>query len=118
MVRHVRPDPGSERVLYSQIYSTAQRLGRNGELNPQGQSAAVAELRNLAGDRTDLLVQAAGIMLGCHPPRTTAYRLYRIWADLLLKAADITEDHENLQRWIAEGKRRTQARQRRSDPPR
>ena len=57
-----RPDPDS--ILVAQLSETARHLARWRELTQDEQTAAVTELRELAGERADLLAQVAGIFEG------------------------------------------------------
>jgi hypothetical protein len=71
-------------------------------------AAAVAELREVAGDRPDLLAEEAGIQLGFHEggldePRANAA------AQVLIAAG---AEESLLPRWIEEGRRRAEIRHR------
>ena len=106
MVRHVRSGPPPHRLLYTRIYSTAQRLG--GPPGPDGaqRAEAVDQLRTLAEGHEDLLVEAAGVMLGAHPDTSITHLLYRVPTALLLEAAGVTADTEAVQQWVEIGRER------------
>jgi hypothetical protein len=61
-------EPAADGILVAQLHGTARRHadrwwgGR--ELTEAGHDAAVAELRELAAGRADLLAHVAGILLG------------------------------------------------------
>lgn len=68
----------------------------------------LARLRGIAGDRTDLLTRAAGIMLGLRPPdeNDSAYRRYDGGAKLLLEVAGVPERDQRVQEWVPTGEAR------------
>jgi len=51
----------SDRLLTAQIHGDAKRHARWRDLTDDEHAAAVAELRELAGGRADLLAQVAGL---------------------------------------------------------
>jgi hypothetical protein len=59
-----RPGPDPDRILIAQLTGTARHHARWRELVQDEQDAAVAELRELAGGRADLLAEVAGIFEG------------------------------------------------------
>jgi len=63
---------------------------------------AVAQLRELAAGRTDLLAEVAGVALGVSEGRIDAYLGRRV-ADLCVAAG---ADQDQLSDWIAEGQNR------------
>jgi hypothetical protein len=69
---------------------------------------ALARIRDIAGDRIDLLAQTAGIMLGPRPFDETdpSYRKYSAGADLLLEVAGVGENDEVVQKWVPIGEER------------
>jgi hypothetical protein len=103
-----RPHPDPDRIIIAGLYGTALRRG--GWHKPTGihRNAAIEEIRDVAAGRTDLLAEAAGVMLGTHPAGDVQHARYRIAADLILEAADLTEGHPDVQHWIAVGERRRQ----------
>ena len=106
MVHRTRSGVPSNRLLYTKLWSTAQRL--SGPPVPTGaqRDVAVAELRTIAGDHDELLVEAAGVMLGVHPDTSITHLLYRVPAVLLLEASGVAADAEAVQRWIEIGRER------------
>ena len=59
-----RLGPDRDRLLGGRLTSIAQRHARWGDLTEDDKAAGVTELRALAGDRADLLAEAAGLALG------------------------------------------------------
>jgi hypothetical protein len=96
----------NDRLLVARISGIAMRHARWREPTESESAAAVAELREVAGDRPDLLAEEAGIQLGFHEggldePRAKA-------AAALLIAAGADEDL--IPTWIEEGRRRAEVR--------
>lgn len=56
--------PAADRLLVARLSSIAQRYARWGDLAEDEKAAGAAELREIAGDRSDLLAEAAGTRLG------------------------------------------------------
>lgn len=56
--------PQADRILIARLTGTARRHARLSELTADGEAAAVAELRELAAGRADLLAEVAGIKAG------------------------------------------------------
>jgi len=56
--------PQADRILVAQLHGTAKHHARWRELTEDEHAAAVVELRELAGDRPDLLAHVAGIRCG------------------------------------------------------
>ena len=101
-----RPEPDRDRLLVARISGIAKRHARWREPTEAEIAAAVADLRELAGDRPDLLAEEAGIELGFHEgdldePRAKAA------AQLLIAAG---ADERQIPRWVEEGRRRAKAR--------
>jgi hypothetical protein len=97
-----RADP--ERIITARLAGTSARYVSR---EPLDVDAAVAELREIAQGRGDLVAEQAGIILG------TAERDARdgIWPQRALQAALILAagaDLTRLTEWIAEGERRAQ----------
>jgi hypothetical protein len=93
-----------DNLLRARIAGTASRLARYG-MRAEDEPAAVAELRELAGHRPDLLAEQAGLALsfGDAPPDG---ELYRVRADLCIKAgADVAQ----IPKWIEIGRGRAAA---------
>jgi hypothetical protein len=59
-----RPGPDPDRILVTELTGTARHHARWRELAQDEQDAAVTELRELAGGRSDLLAEVAGIFEG------------------------------------------------------
>lgn len=96
--------PGSDRLIIARISGVALRHASWREPTDDEITSAVAELREVAGDRPDLLAEEVGILLGYHEgapdePRAKA-------AALLLIAAGA--DESLIPGWIAEGRRRAE----------
>ena len=63
-VNQDRPGPSPDRILVAQLTGTAGRHARWRELTAAEEAAAVAELRELAAGRADLLAEVAGVFQG------------------------------------------------------
>ena len=93
--------PQADRILGARLMGTAKRLGRR-ELPAEEYAAAVAELRELAAGRADLLAETAGLLEGfgegepTGPMNRLAIRLCR----------DAGADADAIPGWIEEGRRR------------
>lgn len=59
-----RPGPDRDRLLVARLDGVARRHARWGGLTEAGKSAGAAELREVAGQRTDLLAEVAGLARG------------------------------------------------------
>jgi hypothetical protein len=77
---------------------------------PTGEQRAkiLKDLRAAAGERNDLLIQVAGVMLGLRPDDKNSrhYARYNSGAAMLLEVAETSETDPRVQRWIPEGRRR------------
>ena len=107
MVRDRRA-PDHDRLLVARISGIARRHASWRVPAGNEIAAAVAELREVAGDRPDLLAEVAGIGLGFHEggldePRAKAA------AQVLIAAG---ADESLIPRWIDEGRRRAEIRHR------
>ena len=80
---------------------TARRLGRR-ELSAEEYAAAVAELRELAAGRADLLAETAGLLEGFGEGEATG-PMTRLAVQLCRSAG---ADPEAIPGWIEEGRRR------------
>jgi hypothetical protein len=91
-----------DRILVAQLTGTAGHHARWRELTGEEEAAAVAELRELANGRGDLLAEAAGILEGTsegelnEPIARQSARLCRMAG----------ADPEAIPAWIEEGRRR------------
>ncbi len=97
--------PQADRLLVAEIYGEARRRTRWRELSSDEETPAVAALRELAGDRADLLAEVAGILEGAREGEPDE-PLARQAAGLCRKAG---ADPEAIPDWIAEGRRRRAA---------
>lgn len=103
--------PQADRILVAQLTGEARHRARWRQLTEDEQAAAVAELRELAAGRADLLAEVAGIFEGTSEGRHDE-PLARQAAGLCRKAG---ADPEAIPAWIEEGRRR--ARNARMQPP-
>jgi hypothetical protein len=97
-----KPDPDG--ITTAQLAGTASRQASRRPLDVE---AAVAELREIANGRGDLLAERAGVILGFHDEDARDGRWSRraLEAALLIAAgADLTR----LTEWIEEGQERAQ----------
>ena len=92
----------------ARLSSIAQRHARWGAADEAQKAAGAGELRDLAGDRPDLLAEAAGIAVGADASRGAEYEARaRVIAELCQMAG---ADEQAIPAWIEEGKRRVEAR--------
>jgi hypothetical protein len=68
-----RPGPDRDRTLAGRLTSIAQRHARWGALTEEQEAAGAAELREIVGDRPDLLAEVAGLALGTAEARGQDY---------------------------------------------
>lgn len=94
--------PAGDRILVARIAGTARRHARWRELTVPEEAAAVAELRELAAGRADLLAEVAGIEEGASEGQLSE-RLARQAAGLCRKAG---ADPEAIPAWIEMGRER------------
>jgi hypothetical protein len=105
---HDRPGPGRDRLLTARLTGIAGRHARWGDLTEDQAAAAVAELREVAGGRTDLLAEVAGIAVGTSEVRGDEYQVQaQAVADLCIAAG---ADEQSIPAWAEEGKRRAEER--------
>ena len=92
----------ADRILVARLSGTAKRHARWRDLSAEEEAAGVAELRELAVGRADLLAEVAGILEGAsegeldEPLKRQAAQLCR----------DAGADPEAIPGWTAEGRRR------------
>src|SRR5260370_220018 len=91
-----------DRISGAQLTGPAGHHARWGELTGEGEAAAVAELRELADGRGDLLAEVAGILEGTSEGELNE-PIARQSAWLCRKAG---ADPEAIPAWIEEGRRR------------
>jgi hypothetical protein len=101
----IMADLARDRLLVAELTGEARHRARWRELTEDEHAAAVAELRQLAGGRADLLAEVAGIFEGTsegeldEPLARQAAQLCR----------DAGADAEAIPAWIDEGRRRRAA---------
>jgi hypothetical protein len=94
--------PQADRILAARLTGTAKRHARRGELSGEEETAAVAELRELAAGRADLLAEVAGLEEGFGEGQLDELRA-RQAAALCRKAG---ADPEEIPAWIEVGRQR------------
>jgi hypothetical protein len=102
-----RPGPARDRLLVARLSSVAQRHARWGALTEAETPAAVAELREIAGGRADLLAEVAGVALGTAESKGDEYRARAEAVAGLCRLAGA--DQDAIPRWTEEGRRRVEA---------
>jgi hypothetical protein len=100
---------GSGRLLSSRLSSIALRHARWGGLTEAEKASAAAELREVAGDRGDLLAEVAGLALGSAKNKGPEYEARGQAAAELCRMAGA--DEALIPQWIQEGRRRAEAAQ-------
>jgi len=101
-----RPGPDHDRLTVARLSAITQRHARWREMTAAETTAAVAELRETADGRANLLAETAGLLIGFHEgdleePRAKAA------AELCCLAG---ADEALIPQWIAEGRRRAELR--------
>ena len=91
-----------DRILVAQLNGTARHHAKWRALTEQEEAAAVAELRELAAGRTDLLAEVAGVVTGFHAGDLGEPQARTI-AQLCIAAG---ADPEAIDGWIAVGRER------------
>jgi hypothetical protein len=104
-VNQDRPGPDPDRILVAQLTGTAGRHARWRELTGAEEAAAVAELRELAAGRGDLLAEVAGVLEGASEGEP-GEPLKRQAAQLCRKAG---ADPQAIPAWIQAGRARRAA---------
>jgi hypothetical protein len=94
--------PQADRILIAEIWGEVRHRARWRELTIDEEAAAVAELRELAAGRADLLAEVAGLQEGASEGELDEPRA-RQAAGLCRKAG---ADPEAIPAWIEEGRRR------------
>jgi hypothetical protein len=104
---HDRPGPDRDRLTVARLSGIAQRHPRWGRLTQDETAAAVAELRQIAGGRADLLAEVAGLALGTGQGKGNEYQTRaQAVADLCRLAG---ADQDLIPQWTDEGWRRAEA---------
>ena len=98
--RMIDKRPQADRLLVAELYGEARRRARWRELGSDEEAAAVAELRELAGGRADLLAEVAGVLESVREGEPDE-PLARQAAGLCRKAG---ADLEAIPAWIEEGR--------------
>jgi hypothetical protein len=96
--------PQADRILVARLSGSAGRLAPWGALDDAQADAGAAELRELAGDRGDLLAEVAGVSLGWAEGRGSEYEAEAAAIARLCRAAGA--DLEAISEWAKEGRRR------------
>jgi hypothetical protein len=97
--------PAADRILIAQLMGEAWRHAKWRELTGDEETAAVAELREVAGGRADLLAEVAGVLEGASEGELDE-ALARQAAGLCRAAG---ADPGAIPAWVAEGRRRRAA---------
>jgi hypothetical protein len=105
---HDRPGPDADRLLAARISGIAQRSARWGGLTEDEKAAGAAELREVAGDRPDLLAQEAGLSLGSAEGKGPEYAARGHAVAELCRLAGA--DESLIAQWVEEGRRRAEGR--------
>ena len=98
---------GSGRLLSARLSSIALRRARWGGLTEAEKAPAVAELREIAGDRGDLLAEVAGLALGSAENKGPEYEARGQAVAELCRMAGA--DQALIPQWIQQGRRRAEA---------
>ena len=101
-VNQDRPRPGADRMIVAELTGEARHHARWRELTQDEEAAAVAELREIAGVRADLLAEVAGTFEGTSEGRLDE-PLARQAAQLCRLAG---ADEDLIPQWTEEGRRR------------
>ena len=103
MAGRSRADP--DRILVARLQGTATRHAQWRDLTGAEHGAAVAELRELAGGRADLLAEVAGTVQGFCEGKLNEPRMRQV-AQL---CRDAGADPAAIPAWVEEGRRRSAA---------
>jgi hypothetical protein len=102
---HHQADSG--RLLSAHLSGIALRHARWGGLTEAEKASGAAELREVAGDRGDLLAEVAGLALGSASSRGPEYEARGQAVAELCRMAGA--DEASIPQWIQEGRRRAEA---------
>jgi hypothetical protein len=102
---HYRTD--SSRLLSARLSGIALRHARFGGLTAAEKASGAAELKEVAGDRGDLLAEVAGLMLGTAESKGPEYEARSQAVAELCRMAGA--DEAVIPQWIQEGRRRAEA---------
>ena len=92
-------------MIVAELTGEAKHHAKWRPLTQDEETAAIAELRAIAGGRADLLAEVAGVFEGTSEGRLDEL-LARQAAELCLKAG---ADPEAIPRWVQEGRRRAES---------
>ncbi len=104
--RQDRPQPDADRLLIARISGIARRHARWGGLAEAEKAAGAAELRDLAGQRADLLAEVAGVELGAAEGQGDEYAARAQAVAELCRMAGA--DEALIPRWAEVGRRRAE----------
>ena len=93
---------GPDRLRYLEIAGTAARHAQGWRLTAEEEAAAIAEIRQAAAGRADLLAERAGTALGYAEAGCDAVRCRQI-AKLCIAAG---ADQALIERWVMTGRER------------
>jgi len=97
-------DLASDRIILARVAAVIRRHTARGQLTDQARRQAVAELRELAGSRPDLLAEEAGVALGlADGGRDLFPGQYEMAAELCILAG---ADTGQIERWRPVGQAR------------
>jgi hypothetical protein len=99
LMAHDRSGPAPDRLLVARLDGVAKRHARWRKPTEPEIAAAATELREVAGNRADLLAEVAGILLGASEGRLDEPRA-RAAAQLCIAAG---ADESMIPQWIKEG---------------
>jgi hypothetical protein len=102
-----RPGPDADRLLVARLSAIARRHARWGAMGEAQRAAGVAEVREVAGDRYDLLAEVGGITLGTAGGKGSEYEAQARAVAELCRLAGAEESL--IPQWIGEGQRRARA---------
>jgi hypothetical protein len=105
---HDRLGPDRDQLLAARLMGVSKRHAPWREPTQEETDAAVAELREIAGGRPDLLAETAGILLGASEGKLDEARS-RAAAGFCIAAG---ADESLVPAWVEEGRRRAEAAQR------
>jgi hypothetical protein len=94
----------SDRLIVARLSGAAQRHARWGDLDDAQTATGAAELREIAGNRPDLLAEVAGIMVGWAEGKGPEYEAKGQGVAELCRAAGA--DESLIPGWVEEGRRR------------
>ena len=102
-----RLGPDSDRLTVARLDGIAKRCARWGDMTDAEKAAGVAELREVAGDRADLLAEVAGLALGTGEGKGQEYQAKaRAVAGLCRQAG---ADETLIPGWTETGRERARA---------